>query len=133
MNPLDLSSDSLGAQMLKYRYKHSAKGDIEVDLKNFNTGFTIIYQSFMERVDEVFEQKILGQEFFPGLLKYRQKNNKGAVVLDFRIGYQVTRTSTISLIIKNLLNKEYMGRPGDIQPPRTISLQYVLFLADSRR
>ncbi len=128
MNPLDLSSDSLGEQMLKYRYKHSAKGDLEVIVKNFDAGLTIIYQSFMERIDAAFVEKILGQEFFPGLKNYRKKNDHGAVVLDFRVGYQVTPSSRVSLIIKNLLNKEYMGRPGDIQPPRTISLQYILKL-----
>lgn len=128
MNPIDLSSDTIDDQILKYRYKHSAKGDAEVVYKDFNLGITANYQSFMERIDEAFEETILGQEFFPGLKEYRSENDKGAVVFDGRIGYQISATSHISLIVKNLFNKEYMGRPGDIQPPRTINLQYVLRL-----
>jgi iron complex outermembrane receptor protein len=126
MNPLDLSSDSLGPQILKYRYRHSAKGDFGMTVKKFNAGITISYQSFIERIDEAFEATILGQEFFPGLKDYRMKNNKGQVVFDIRAGWQITHSSEITLFIKNIFNKEYMGRPGDIQQPRTISLQYIL-------
>jgi len=126
MNPLDLSSDTLTDQILKYRYRHSAKGDFEIIVKGFSSGITVTYQSFIERIDEAFEMEILGQEFFPGLKEYRMENNKGAVIFDFRAGWQVTPLSGFNLIIKNILNQEYMGRPGDIQPPRNISLQYLL-------
>jgi outer membrane receptor protein involved in Fe transport len=125
MNPIDLSSDSLGPQILKYRYKHSAKGDFGMTIKHWSAGLTFSYQSFIERIDEAFEATILGQEFFPGLKEYRIKNDKGAIAFDIRAGWQITATSEITLFVKNLFNKEYMGRPGDIQPPRTISLQYI--------
>jgi len=128
MDPVDLSSDTLENDMLKYRYKHSAKADAGMVFGQFNTGLTLVYQSFMERIDAAFEEAILGQEIFPGLKEYRQENDKGAVVLDFRFGWQATPSSSISLFVKNIFNKEYMGRPGDIQPPRNISLQYVLKL-----
>jgi iron complex outermembrane receptor protein len=126
MNPLDLSSDTIDDQILKYRYRHSVKGDFEVVFGKFNTGITLTYQSFMERIDAAFEEEILGQEIFPGLKEYRQEHDNGSVVLDFRFGWQFARNSRISLFVKNLLNQEYMGRPGDIQPPRNIGLQYVL-------
>jgi outer membrane receptor protein involved in Fe transport len=126
MNPVDLSSDSLGPQILKYRYKHAAKGDFGMNIKHFNAGITISYQSFIERIDEAFEATILGHEFFPGLKDYRMKNDKGQVVFDIRAGWQVTASSEITLFVKNMFNKEYMGRPGDIRPPRSISLQYIL-------
>lgn len=128
MNPLDMSSDSIGDQILKYRFKHSAKGDFEVVVKKFNAGLTVVYQSFIERIDEAFEEEILGQAIFPGLKEYRQENDHGSVIFDVRLGYQITRSSSLSLMAKNIFNQEYMGRPGDIQPPRNISLQYVLKL-----
>jgi outer membrane receptor protein involved in Fe transport len=126
MNPLDLSSDSLGPQILKYRYMHSAKGDFGMNIKHFSAGITFSYQSFIERIDEAFEATILGQEFFPGLKDYRMKNDKGAIIFDIRAGWQIAPSSEITLFVKNVFNKEYMGRPGDIQPPRTISIQYIL-------
>jgi outer membrane receptor protein involved in Fe transport len=126
MDPLDFSSDTVDEQILKYRYHHSAKGDFEVVFNKFNTGLTVSYQSFMERIDEAFEEEILGQAIFPGLKEYRAENDHGQVVFDIRFGWQFTPASSVSLNIKNLFNEEYMGRPGDIQPPRNISLQYIL-------
>jgi len=126
MDPVDLSSDTAGKQILKYRYRHSAKGDISAGFRKFDAGITIVYTSFMERIDEAFEEEQLGQYFFPGLKKYRIENDKGSVVFDLRIGWHFTAASRISFLVKNLLNEEYMGRPGDIQPPRSIWAQYIL-------
>ncbi|MCD4697737.1 MAG: TonB-dependent receptor [Bacteroidales bacterium] len=126
MDPVDLSSDTLENSILKYRYKHSVKGNAEISIKNFSTGASFIYNSFMERIDEAFEEPLIfGYKIFPGLKEYREKNNKGFWVLDFRVSYQFTPSSKLSLILNNLLNKEYMGRPGDIQPPRNVSVQIV--------
>jgi len=124
MNPQDLSGDT--AAILKYRYKHSFKGDVEFNLKRFSAGISFIYQSFMERIDEIFEEEILGVEIFPGLKEYREENNSGAVVFDLRVSWMFTPSTRVSLIGKNIFNKEYMGRPGDIQPPRSITLQVLL-------
>ncbi|HSG67757.1 MAG TPA: TonB-dependent receptor, partial [Bacteroidales bacterium] len=131
VNPLDLSDDTTITekgedQVLKYRYKHTAKGDVSLHFMKADLGITMQYRSFMQRIDEAFEEPILGQYFFPGLKDYRNQNNKGSVVINMRVGWQVSTASKISLHVNNLFNKEYMGRPGDLQPPRSISLQYVL-------
>lgn len=130
MNPLDLSADTLENNILKYRYRHSVKSDIQMDIKKFSVGIGFLYRSFMERVDAAFEEKILGMEIFPGLKAYRQKNNKGHLVVDLRASYQISKTARVSVIVKNIFNNEYMGRPGDIRPPRNIALQCVLNLHD---
>ena len=101
---------------------------MSIDIKRFSTGLSIIYRSFMERIDKAFEEEILGQEIFPGLKEYRLKNNTGNWVFDFRISYLVTSYTRLSIIAKNLFNEEYMGRPGDIQPPRNITFQAVIKL-----
>jgi len=126
MNPVDLSNDSVQDQILKYRYRHSFKGDFEVNLKRFSTGLTIVYSSFMERIDPAFEEKILGQEIFPGLKEYRENNNSGSVVFDVRLAYQFVPSTRVALLFKNIFNAEYMGRPGDIQPPRNITIQFLM-------
>jgi len=46
-------------------------------------------------------------------------------VLDARISYQFIPEARLSLIIKNIFNYENMGRPGDIQPPRNFTLQFL--------
>jgi len=128
MNPIDLSSDTLKNNILKYRYRHSVKGDVQLSYRKFSAGISMVYRSFMERIDWAFEEKLLGHEIFPGLLKYRQQNDKGAVVFDFRIAYRLIPQTKLSLIVKNLFNKEYMGRPGDIRLPRNFSVQLLMKL-----
>jgi iron complex outermembrane receptor protein len=131
MNPLDLSDDSTASndeenQILKYRYRHSAKGDIVLEYTMFDLGLTAVYRSFMERIDPAFEEAILGQYFFPGLKEYREENDEGAIIFNLRLGWQISTSSKLSFHLNNLFNKEYMGRPGDIHAPRNINIQYLL-------
>ncbi len=126
MNPIDLSTDTLEDNILKYRYRHSLKGDFEITYGRMSLGANFIYNSFMERIDKAFEETILGQEIFPGLKDYREKNNKGHFVLNLRTSYQFPKLFKLSILVNNLLNEEYMGRPGDIQPPFNIVLQCVM-------
>ncbi len=126
MNPVDLSSDTLENNILKYRYRHSLKGDMAFAIKKLTFGFTGVYRSFMERIDPAFEEPIFGMEIMPGLKQYRQENNKGAFILDVRAAYQITQHTGLSLLAKNIFNKEYMGRPGDIRPPRNFAVQLVV-------
>lgn len=123
MNPVDLSSDTLENNMLKYRYRHSFKTDLQVGINDFSIGMSMLYHSFMERIDKAFEDKILGMEIFPGLKDYRLENSGGTFVMDVRLSYQITKNVKVSLLAKNILNKEYMERPGDIRPPRNITIQ----------
>jgi outer membrane cobalamin receptor len=128
MDPVDLSTDTLENNILKYRYHHSVKGDLQVDYHSFSAGISLIYTSFMERIDNAFEDRILGQEIFRGLKDYRAEHNQGAVVFDLRCSYQFTESSRVSVLVKNLFNKETMGRPGDLQPPCNLTIQYLLSL-----
>jgi iron complex outermembrane receptor protein len=128
IDPVEMATDSTEEIVMKYRYRHSAKGDLQASVGKFSAGLTLIYTSFMERIDAAFEEMILGQEFFPGLKEYRQENNDGALVVDARVAYQISRASQAGLYIRNLFNEEYMGRPGDIMPPVNITIQYRLTL-----
>ncbi|MEJ2595023.1 MAG: TonB-dependent receptor [bacterium] len=106
MNPLDLSNDTLGEQILKYRYRHSFKGDVSFQFAKITAGISFIYRSYMERIDAAFEEKILGQEIFPGLKDYREENDRGAIVFDARLSYLFHPSARVGFIVKNLFNKE---------------------------
>lgn len=135
-NPIDLTVDmtdtlnSSKSNILKYRYYHSIKGDVEFKYLKFSTGFSFVYNSFIINIDEAFQQELIqgmpSSAILPGLKEYREKHNKGILVIDYRVSFSVTEFSKLSLMVKNITNKEYMGRPGDIQPPRNLALQYVL-------
>jgi len=113
---------------LKYRYEHTAKCDMQADYKKWSVGVSVRYNSFMKNIDKKFENRMLEEVFptwnfyiLPGLKEYRKEHNKGDVVFDGRISYQITKTVKTSFVVNNIFNLEYMGRPGDIQPPRTFA------------
>jgi iron complex outermembrane receptor protein len=132
MNPISLNNDSLyqatyslqGTNLLKYRFNHLVKADIEVNWNNFSFGISNRYSSFMKNIDKVFEEPIAGSTYIlPGLKQYRQKYNKGNLVFDVRIGYKINENFRVGLIANNVFNAEYSSRPGDIQPPRNFMAQ----------
>ena len=105
--------------VLKYRFIHTGKMDIELGYKKVSTGISMRGNSFMENVDAFFELK----DFFPGVKEYREAHNNGDAIFDYRLSYQLNTTAKLSVIINNLANREVMGRPMDIQPPRAFVMQ----------
>ena len=103
--------------LLKYRYKHTGKADIQLGYKNFSTGISMRANSFMENVDAFFVVA------FPGMKEYRAAHDQGYYIFDYRISYQLHKTAKLSFIINNMFNREVMGRPMDIQAPRVYAVQ----------
>ncbi|MCX7697498.1 MAG: TonB-dependent receptor [Bacteroidales bacterium] len=140
--PIDLSKQqdtmksSLETKILKYRFFHNFKGDVEIGFKKLFIGVNVEYQSKIFNIDKVFEDTIRYPNgapilippsmepamILPGLKEYREKHN-GFVVVDLRLKYEVSKEVNFIFNVRNALNKEYMIRPGDVQPPRTFIFQ----------
>jgi len=144
-NPIDLGIKeedkdltTSRSRILKYRFYHSAKVDFEMAWKDISWGFSMNYFSAIINIDKSFEDSLrfpngtpiihYGKPMFilPGLREYREKNNVGQVIFDARVGLDLAKKSRLSVVVRNLFNKEYMIRPGDVQAPRTFALQYML-------
>lgn len=136
MNPISLNTNpeytgynsDTSSNMLKYRFKHLAKADVEVNYKKFSAGFSCRYNSYMVNIDRVFLDDVdpaVNSEVYilPGLKAYREQNKNGNLVFDARIGYKISDNYRVGFVVNNLLNEEYSTRPGDIQPPRNFLLQ----------
>jgi iron complex outermembrane receptor protein len=111
---------------LKYRYRHLFKGDVEITIKKVSLGASIRYNSYMENIDKVFEDGLYG--LVAGVKKYREEHKTGDTVVDFRLSCQVSPHIKVAFIANNVFNHEYVGRPYDMQPPRTFTLQFSLSL-----
>jgi outer membrane receptor protein involved in Fe transport len=103
--------------VLKYRFRHTVKINLESDLKHWQFGISGRYYSFMEAIDKVFEVLI------PGVQDFRKNNAHGAFVFDLSIGFHYAEKGTISLIVKNSLNTEYSLRPALMEAPRNYTLK----------
>ncbi|MBN1158171.1 MAG: TonB-dependent receptor [Bacteroidales bacterium] len=123
MIPVNLDTDGPENDYLKYRFRNSLKADLELGYKRFTVGTAIRYNSRMERIDEVFLNPVFGEMILPGFRDYWATHNTGYTVLDFRLNVDINPKVRISLIAKNLLNREYMPRPGNIQAPRNVALK----------
>jgi len=77
----------------------------------------------MVNIDSIFLDPIIGGLLLPGFPAYWEDHRKGIFLVDQRLAYRFTNTIMASFIVKNCFNKEYMGRPGDIRPPRNFTLR----------
>jgi outer membrane receptor protein involved in Fe transport len=114
--------DSLQNSILRYRFRNTARLDVETEMKRFTFGYSCSYNSFMDKIDNVFNV------FIQGLEEFRQEHNKGIWVSDARLAYKIDDQSSVALIGKNIFNLEYALRPGLMDAPANITLQYKIRL-----
>ncbi|MEN8155714.1 MAG: TonB-dependent receptor [Bacteroidota bacterium] len=109
--------------ILKYRRRIMDKSDLEVEFRKWFVGVNMQFNSRMIRVDEAFIDPILGDALMPGFPGYWENEAGGYTLIDLRLGWNVSPLFRINLLLKNANNVEYLGRPGDIGPPRNVTLQ----------
>jgi iron complex outermembrane receptor protein len=114
LNYKKTSSDTSG--MLKYRYNHLLKLDLQADRGRWGAGLSIRYNSFMKNIDLYLENLY-------GIKEARERLNQGDLIFDLRIQYHINEQWRLAFLIDNLLNREYMPRPAMYGPPRTFSIQ----------
>ncbi|MBL0281204.1 MAG: TonB-dependent receptor [Bacteroidetes bacterium] len=117
--------------VLKYRFRHTVKFDVESTIKKFRVGVTCNYNSFMEAVDAAFVDPIIpaiNLYIIDGLQQYRDEHADGDLVIDIRLAYNINANSEVSLLCNNVLNREYSSRPAMMDAPRNFTLKYSLTL-----
>lgn len=133
MSYLSTSMNASG-NVLKYRFKHTAKGDAELTYKNrISIGYSIRYYSHMQNIDSAFAfMEGLTHDlyaYFHNITPIKVisfwKGRKDVWVNDCRISYKMRKRNKISLVINNLFNRTYSLRPMKIESPRTTAIQYV--------
>lgn len=101
---------------LNWRFRHSAKGDIESTYKGFTAGLTAFINSFMTNIDP-----LVG--LANGIKDFRENNKNAEFVLDARIAYDIFKDAKLSIIAKNVTNNQYSQRPGMVEAPRNYTVQ----------
>ena len=129
--PTDFLPDSLSysststdtsKNILKYRFQHIAKMDIEFTWKFISFGYGVRYYSFMKNIDKKFYD--LDETVLPtGVKAYREKNDKGTLVHDLRLGFKLSEIFKASFLVNNATNLEYSLRPLKIESPRNYTIQ----------
>jgi len=124
--------------ILKYRNKHSIKGDINFETKRITFGVNVIWRSKMDNVDRLFcderdpatvnaitynSYRLFSSFILPGYWNYRIENADSQFLnFDVRCGFKFSESLSASFIVKNILNQQYVGRPGDMYAPRRFEI-----------
>jgi len=116
--------------VLKYRFKHMVKADVEFRIFRFGFGVSYRYYSRMQNIDSAYStiQKVTydAQPYLYEVKGVRYwKSHDGFNIFDARLSYRIHEKHKLSLICSNVFNVDYSLRPMKIEAPRTTSLQYV--------
>ena len=115
--------------ILKYRFKHLVKADIEFKIYKLGIGFSYRYYSKMQNIDKAFQdlEELTAALTFVDDLKavHYWKTHYGYHVFDTRVSFQFSKKQRLALVCTNIFNVDYSLRPMKIESPRTIALQYV--------
>lgn len=114
------SSDPSG--ILKYRYQHLFKLDLQYDYKKWSAGASIRLNDFMQNVDLIFVSDLFNSQV-PGIADSRDRLNRGDFLWDFRLGYSVNPNFQVRFLIQNAFNREVLIRPAKLGPPPQFTLQ----------
>jgi outer membrane cobalamin receptor len=125
------SIDSTGS-ILKYRFLHTFKGDIELDIHAFSFGISAKYFSRIENLDKSIEEfehytRLPGVQLQDILyMDYFYNHNNGKWIFDVRASYKISKHHEVSIISNNFMNNIYSLRPLKAEPMRNVMVQYVL-------
>lgn len=111
------SSSNLDNRILKYRYSHLFKFDLQIDYDLYNIGFSVRTNSYMQNVDQIFE------DFIAGVREGREALTSGDVLIDARMGMILGEHWKLDLLAENIANREVMIRPGFMGAPSSLSLR----------
>ena len=114
----EFASEDTASYILRYRFKHMAKFNLDVSKGKWGAGIGWRYYSFMQKVDPVLEW------FIPGLSHYRATQNHGTHICDARLFYHVSEQLSCSIQVQNIFNAFYSTRPARPDAPRNLSVQF---------
>ena len=121
-------------QILKYRFLHTFKGDIEFEFKGFAIGLSMKYYSPIVNIDKSIEKFEKATSQTGGTtqpikyMNYFYNHNNGNIIMDFRISYAFKSIHKIAFIANNITNRWYSIRPLKAESMRSMMLQYTLKL-----
>jgi len=116
----DSTSSDPSQQILKYRYTHLVRFDLQYEFGRWQFGLSTRYNSFMDNIDRAFVSFPINL-VIQGIEESRTYNRSGDLVFDVRMSYNYKKYE-IGANVLNLANREVVTRPADMGPPRYSSL-----------
>ena len=125
--------------ILKYRFLHNLKADVEVTIKEkFSIGGSFKYFSKIENMDIViseFEDLTDGMVYVQDIeyMDFYNSHRHGNWIFDARFSYRLNDHHKVAVVGTNIMNNVYSLRPLKIEQPRTVMLQYTYSLDKNKK
>jgi hypothetical protein len=119
-------------EILKYRFLHTLKADVEFEYLGIAPAVSFKYFSKIENLDKAIESFENATVAAGGTLQpvqymdYFYNHNNGNLVIDLRLSYSIREKHKISVNANNLTNRYYSLRPLKAEAMRSIVFQYSL-------
>ncbi len=116
------TSSNPESRELKYRPRHQFNADVMVKYKKLSLGAGLAYQSAINNIDTAFVSFPVSF-IVPGIQTSLDLNQTTYLLANVRLSYKYSKSLNMSIITSNIANREYVIRPGDLGPPRSVRFQ----------
>lgn len=117
-DPVKEEESTADYNVLKYRFRHNAKIDMQAGYRGWSLGGALQYYSKVEAIDAIFGS------FVPDLDEYQTMEADDAFVLDLRMSRKIGGKGLLSINCNNVLNRSYTLRPAIMESPRYIQTKF---------
>jgi iron complex outermembrane receptor protein len=116
------SYDTTG-NVLKFRIRQLFRADVQAQYKRFFIGGSVRYNSHVRNIDLAFVSLDDAGLLDTGVHQWLKTHRTGDVIVDGRLGVELTDQLRAAFIVNNLLNRAYSMRPLAIEAPRSMQVQ----------
>ena len=115
--------------ILKFRVQNLFRSDVQVSHKKLLMGLSVRYNSHVRNIDVAFVAlDDLNGILDTGVRKWMEDHTTGDVIVDGRVGVELTDQFRAALIVNNIGNRSYSMRPLAIEAPRSFQVQLSVHL-----
>jgi iron complex outermembrane receptor protein len=109
--------------ILKFRVQDLFRFDLQGDWKWLMAGFSLRYNSHVRNIDRVFVDLDEAGLLTTGVGEWMATHTTGDLLVDIRVGLDLSKQARIAFIVNNLTNEVYSIRPLSIEAPRSMQVQ----------
>ncbi|MBL7981647.1 MAG: TonB-dependent receptor [Flavobacteriales bacterium] len=114
--------------ILKFRVQDLFRADLQTDYKRLMAGVSFRYNSHVRNIDRVFVDLDEANFLSTGIAEWMPEHTTGDLIVDARVGVDLTEVARVAVIVNNLTNEVYSLRPLSIEAPRSVQVQLTVNL-----
>lgn len=112
--------------VLKFRIQQLFRFDLQAQYERVFAGGSVRYNSHIRNIDRAFIDLDDSGLLTTGVREWMETHRSGDLIMDARIGVELTQGLRAAFIVNNLTNRSYSLRPLSVEAPRSMQVQLSL-------